>query len=163
MPQKKAVELMLHLEALARQFLLRDRDKPRGEFPLSRQEVRALSTIGGIGICSMGKLAAELGVSGSALTALIDRLDEKKLVSRKLAQTDRRLVLVDLTREGRKRFERRRRKRLLMAKAMITALDRNRQEELLTLMRIITAKALGVDGAEMMRRLRAATGKGDKN
>jgi DNA-binding MarR family transcriptional regulator len=54
------------------------------------------------GPLTMGALAENLGVTGSTATRACDRLTEKALISRQADSTDRRSVLVQLTRRGRR-------------------------------------------------------------
>jgi DNA-binding MarR family transcriptional regulator len=143
MRDDKAVELMKHLGTLARQYLFRDSVHARRRQPLSRHERRALATLGDSEACAMGTLASELAVSPSALTALINRLVSKDLVARTVSGEDRRVVMIELTEQGRKRYEERRQNRLRMAKAMLSALNRNEGEQLLRLMGKIRARAVG--------------------
>ena len=146
MPDEKALELMKHLGALAREYLFRDNAGAQRNPLLSRHEIRALATLGDSGICAMRTLATELTVSPSALTALIDKLVTKDLVRRTVSVEDRRMVMIELTERGRKRYEERRKNRLRMAEAMLAALNRNEGEQLLALMGKIRARTLGGGG-----------------
>jgi DNA-binding MarR family transcriptional regulator len=143
MHDEKAVELMKHLGAVARAYLFRDSARAKRNPLLSRHETRALATLGDSGISAMRTLAAELAVSPSALTALIDKLVSKELVRRTVSARDRRMVMVELTGRGQRRYEERRKNRLRMAEAMLSALNRDEGEQLLRLMGKIRTKALG--------------------
>jgi DNA-binding MarR family transcriptional regulator len=146
MSNDNALELMKHLGAIARAYLFRDSTRAKRSPLLSRHEMRALATLGDSGLCAMRTLAAELAVSPSALTALIDKLVSKDLVRRTVSAKDRRMVMVELTARGQKRYEERRKNRLRMAEAMLSALNRGEGEELLRLMGKIRARALGSGG-----------------
>lgn len=52
------------------------------------------------GPCTMGELAEKIGISKQQMTRLIASLEEKKLVARKLSDTDKRQVVVSLTPEA---------------------------------------------------------------
>jgi DNA-binding MarR family transcriptional regulator len=148
MPDDKAVELMKHLGAIARAYLFRDGGRAKRSPPLlSRHEIRALATLGDSGVCPMRTLASELAVSPSALTALIDKLVSKGLVRRMVSERDRRMVMVELTGRGQKRYEERRKNRLRMAEAMLSALNRDEGEQLLRLMGKIRTRTLGAASA----------------
>ena len=49
---------------------------------------------------SLGEIATAVGVSHVAITKIVDRLENKGLVKRDVDYTDRRRVLVNLTRAG---------------------------------------------------------------
>lgn len=49
---------------------------------------------------SLGEIATAVGVSHVAITKIVDRLEHKGLVKRDVDYTDRRRVLVNLTRAG---------------------------------------------------------------
>lgn len=51
--------------------------------------------------CSLGQLAAHVGVDAGATSRLVERLIQKKLASRKILPEDRRAVALDLTPAGR--------------------------------------------------------------
>ena len=53
------------------------------------------------GEMNMGDLGGEMGVSSPAITALIDKLETKELVERKIDTEDKRITLINLTEGGR--------------------------------------------------------------
>ncbi|MCJ8502542.1 MarR family winged helix-turn-helix transcriptional regulator [Desulfatitalea alkaliphila] len=57
------------------------------------------------GDCSPGDLARFVSLSQATLTGIIDRLENRALVTRQRGQTDRRKVLLSLTPEGRRMAE----------------------------------------------------------
>lgn len=61
-----------------------------------------LKKINDRGSLTVSEVAGELGVSLSAITALADRLYKAGLVERRRDEKDRRLVWLELTREGRR-------------------------------------------------------------
>ena len=154
MSNEKAIELMKHLGALAREYLFRDNVRIKHAPLLSRHEIRTLATLGDSGVCAMRTLAGELTVSPSALTALVNKLVAKDFVKRTVSPKDRRMVMVELTERGQRRYEERRRNRLRMAEAMLSALNRDEGDQLLRLMGKIRARALG--GANRPVKLLAA-------
>jgi MarR family transcriptional regulator for hemolysin len=84
---------------------------------------------------SQRRLAAIIGVEGPTLSHHLDRLEAEGLVVRRRAADDRRVVSVELTDRGRRRFER--------AVAIMAGLDAElrrqfSERELLTLRRLLT-------------------------
>lgn len=71
------------------------------EFDLAPQQAIALRILGG-GPRPMGELASILACDSSNITGLTDRLEERGLVRRTLAEHDRRVKLLVLTDEGEK-------------------------------------------------------------
>jgi DNA-binding MarR family transcriptional regulator len=71
------------------------------EFDLSPQQMIALRILGGGG-SPMGELAGYLGCDSSNVTGITDRLEERGLVRRTAAETDRRVKLLVLTPKGEK-------------------------------------------------------------
>jgi DNA-binding MarR family transcriptional regulator len=53
------------------------------------------------GSCPAAQLAADLGLDAGALTRMLDRLEAKGLVSRERSSSDRRVVMIALTEDGR--------------------------------------------------------------
>lgn len=71
----------------------------------SKQELLAIDVLGMNGACRMGEIAEYLSVGQSAITSLIDRLEEKGNVIRVRSKVDRRVWLVELSDEGQKIFQ----------------------------------------------------------
>ncbi|MEL6611797.1 MAG: MarR family transcriptional regulator [Bacteroidota bacterium] len=67
---------------------------------LSKQELVAIGTIGLHGAMRMGEIADRLGVRQSAVTPLVDRLEDHGLVRRHRSEEDRRVWLAELTEAG---------------------------------------------------------------
>ncbi|MEM6785192.1 MAG: MarR family transcriptional regulator [Bacteroidota bacterium] len=67
---------------------------------LSKQELLAIGVLGLHGAVRMGEVAERLGVRQSAVTPLVDRLEDQGLVRRRRSETDRRVWLVELTEQG---------------------------------------------------------------
>ena len=55
--------------------------------------------------CKMSELARELGITMGAATSIVDRLIKAGLVKRERSTEDRRLVLVSLSKKGRRMVE----------------------------------------------------------
>lgn len=54
------------------------------------------------GVNDPGKLAAELELSPSRLSRILDSLQNRGLLGRRISQKDRRIIAVELTEEGRR-------------------------------------------------------------
>ena len=137
---EQAEHLVRMQERLMRRFLFQRRRFRRQDPPIPPQEVRVLFALADAGPSPMGKIARDLVVSVSSLTATIDRLVTRGLVERRPSQEDRRVVLVDLTAAGRRRYEEHHQGRLGMARAMLGALSLPEQRKFLELMRKIISQ-----------------------
>ena len=101
---------------------------------LSSQEIRVLHTLGRDEHCIMGKIAERIRLSLSGVTGLIDRLVEKKLVSRDRSAEDRRVVKVGLTEEGRELHTSAMESQVEFARGLLKTLNPAEQDELLALL-----------------------------
>jgi DNA-binding MarR family transcriptional regulator len=101
---------------------------------LSSQEIRVLRTVGRHEHCIMSKIAAGIRLSLSSVTGLIDRLVEKKLVSRDRSAEDRRVVKVGLTDEGRELHTSVVESQVQFARGALKTLSPAEQDELLALL-----------------------------
>jgi DNA-binding MarR family transcriptional regulator len=84
----------------------------------------------------MGSIAEHLSIDPSMATWLIDRLEERKLVERKMLATDRRVKVVSLTRRG-ERVKTKVFAELFEPPAELVALGRDRLEALRTALAIL--------------------------
>src|SRR5438067_7779911 len=72
---------------------------------LTPPQFYVLATIGYAGGLPFGEIGAKMMVTVSNLTGIVDRLEEKKLVTRKRDENDRRVVHVVLTEKGGKIYK----------------------------------------------------------
>lgn len=72
---------------------------------LTPPQFYVLATIGYAGGLPFGEIGAKMMVTVSNLTGIVDRLEDKKLVTRKRDETDRRVVHVVLTEKGAKLYK----------------------------------------------------------
>ena len=72
---------------------------------LTSPQFYVLATIGYAGGLPFGEIGAKMMVTVSNLTGIVDRLEEKKLVTRKRDENDRRVVHVVLTDKGAKVYK----------------------------------------------------------
>lgn len=125
------------IELLAQRFRWRGRlfaCRPR-RASLSRQERYVLEVLGERPVWRTGELATRLEIGASTLTSLVDRLEEKKMALRSRDRSDRRVVLVKLTQQGRRRFRQLRLKRFQRARELLNQLSEEDQEAFLSLLR----------------------------
>lgn len=71
------------------------------EYDVTVAEWVALHSLYNGAPCSLGELAARVGVDAGATSRLVERLIQKKLATRKVLAEDRRAVTLDLTPAGR--------------------------------------------------------------
>ena len=94
-----------------------------------------LATIGYAGGLPFGEIGAKMMVTVSNLTGIVDRLEEKKVVSRKRDENDRRVVHVVLTEKGTRLYKS---TIPLFEKSLVqifSSLDKPQQKELSVLLR----------------------------
>ncbi|MFG6150554.1 MarR family winged helix-turn-helix transcriptional regulator [Halobacillus sp. B23F22_1] len=82
-------------------------------------------------------LASTLNVSNSHATSIMDRLEEKKLITRKRSKQDRREVVFQLTTCGAQIFERLHEKRSVYMQERFKKLSKKDLEELLRIFHIL--------------------------
>ena len=129
-----ARELMRHLERLSQRFLL-----PQETAELSRSELAVLRFLGDHGRSTMTDISSGLGLPHSSATGLVDSLVKRKLVERHRPAEDRRQVVVELTRAGKRTHDGFLDDRTAMGLAMLEPLTADERERLLALFRKITA------------------------
>jgi len=91
----------LRFSLVSQKRLENDLDK----LDLTPPQFYVLATIGYAGGLPFGEIGAKMMVTVSNLTGIVDRLEEKKLVSRKRDAGDRRVVHVILTDKGAKVYK----------------------------------------------------------
>ena len=102
---------------------------------LTPPQFYVLATIGYAGGLPFGEIGAKMMVTVSNLTGIVDRLEEKRVVSRKRDENDRRVVHVVLTEKGSKLYKS---AIPLFEKSLVqmfSSLDRSQQKELSVLLR----------------------------
>ncbi len=112
------------------------------KFDLTPPQFYVLATIGYAGELPFGEIGAKMMVTVSNLTGIVDRLEEKKFVTRKRDDNDRRVVRVVLTDKGAKlykntipRFEK-------SIAEIFSGLARPQQKQLSALLRKLTHTSL---------------------
>ncbi len=69
-------------------------------YGITMPQLIVMRALGSKGALSIGALSREVSLSQATVTAIIDRLERKLIVSRQRSSSDRRRVLVDLTERG---------------------------------------------------------------
>lgn len=119
-------------------WIIREQD-PTYEL-LSPQEELAMDIIGRQSKISMSELAKALGMFPNTLTGIVDRLVRRKIAQRKHSPKDRRVVLVQLTEEGR-RLNRAHQKFVLeQIDRVVSPLNETDRDKLIQLLERIIAK-----------------------
>jgi DNA-binding MarR family transcriptional regulator len=72
---------------------------------LGRTDMRCLDLIGRLGPLTAGRLAEESGLTTGAVTFILDRLEEARMVTRRRDTEDRRRVWVEIVPEARQRLQ----------------------------------------------------------
>jgi MarR family 2-MHQ and catechol resistance regulon transcriptional repressor len=78
----------------------------RSDYGLTPPQFGVLDALGHLGAMTMGELCRKRLVTGGNMTVVVDNLEEAGIVRRRPSPEDRRSTIVDLTREGRRRFDR---------------------------------------------------------
>jgi MarR family transcriptional regulator, 2-MHQ and catechol-resistance regulon repressor len=102
---------------------------------LTPPQFYVLATIGYAGGLPFGEIGAKMMVTVSNLTGIVDRLEEKKLVSRKRDDNDRRVVHVVLTDRGAKVYKSTIPLFEKSVSRIFSSLDRSQQKKLSALFR----------------------------
>jgi len=106
---------------------------------LQRQQFWVLGALT-CGPCRMSELAERAQTSQTSLTGIVDRLEERGLVERVRNESDRRVVEVALTAEGREQMASGQRAMVRRLEDLLLPLSPDDRTELLRLVRLITAK-----------------------
>lgn len=107
--------------------ILESEGMTNGEFLMLKSIVQS-------GERKVSEMAKELGVSLPYITSLSDKMVKKGFIEREQSKEDRRIVVLKLTKEGRKKYSRLDR---LILKYLETGFDRLSDQELLTFDKIL--------------------------
>jgi MarR family transcriptional regulator, lower aerobic nicotinate degradation pathway regulator len=133
--EEMARELMLHFDALTREFLL-----PQKSAQLSRSEAALLQFLADREASNMSAVSSGLGLALSSSTGLVDRLVERGLVARSRPPDDRRRVTVALTARGHRSAEALQKDRIRLGVGMLQRLSARERQALLGLFRKVTGQ-----------------------
>jgi DNA-binding MarR family transcriptional regulator len=104
---------------------------------LTRQEGVVVNALGK-GPLTMSEIASHLGCAMSALTPIVDRLLAQQIVQRERAEDDRRVVRVDLTKNGKKLFQEHLANHLKLSQFLLSPLADEEQDTLIRLLKKVT-------------------------
>jgi DNA-binding MarR family transcriptional regulator len=119
------------------------------------QELRILELLGDAGPQMMRSLAEHVNLAVNSITSLVDSLEQKGLVTRTRSETDRRVINVQLTDDGKRAYEYVSDAKLQFHRALLSALTEDEQEILLVLFRKIAREGwqqvqlLSADGQQL--------------
>jgi len=141
-PLHKGNEAEVRLEQQARQivrcldalFFLRKPSAPESEVEMTPQEVRAIVVLGHDGRSIMSGFAKAMAVPLSTATHMVNRLVKKELVIRVRGKADRRIVYVQLSKEGTKVEQMFLERRVSVGREMLSPLSPGERESLLELL-----------------------------
>lgn len=100
----------------------------------SKQELLAVGVLGVSGACRMGEIAEHLGVGQSAITPLVDKLEEQDVVQRRRSDEDRRVWLAELTEKGEQIFRQENEVYQQIAREMLAPLSASERDTLIALL-----------------------------
>lgn len=130
----KALQLFSHIWFMTERLKGLLSSCGEGECPLSAQETRAIEFLGRLGACKMRDLAEHLGLAVSSTTTLVDNLEFKGVVQRMRSSEDRRVIMLQLTGQGRQNYEFAMALFLKYCRGILTALTDADQDHLLRIM-----------------------------
>ena len=99
-----ALDLWVKLARASAVFSQRTHEHIRS-FGLTESQFSALETLGHKGPLTVGELCKKQLVTGGNMTVVIDNLEREALVERVRSSTDRRVILVHLTKKGKALFD----------------------------------------------------------
>jgi len=73
---------------------------PQKSTTVTSRQVEVLTLLSRFTSCSLGEIASALGVSYAATSKMINRLEDKRLVTRSINEMDRRSTDIRLTEKG---------------------------------------------------------------
>jgi DNA-binding MarR family transcriptional regulator len=95
-----ALRLIAHLHKATHQVGLHIH-RELGELAISQAEAHVLSHLWAHGPCSIAEVHHSFGHRRSTLTSILNRLEDRGLITREIHPNDRRSYLLRLTRDGR--------------------------------------------------------------
>lgn len=137
---KKAAELMGEFRKLGDRYMQWQDAVTRERMgELNKHDAGVILFLGQDGECTMSELATKIKLTVSSATLIVDKLVDKELVSRHRSLDDRRVVRVALTEEGAGLYHAVEETILGLGRAMLEALEKSEQDNLLGLFRKMNA------------------------
>ena len=136
----KPLELAGYFQLFRERLRVLEKSNPATCEVLNLQEANTLLSMGTRGAMTMSEIAKVLYLSLSSATGIVDKLEKKNFVRRDRSSEDRRIVRVELTKEGTRFYELVKEGQLRLADDALSTLNSQEQDLLLGLFRKITAK-----------------------
>ena len=92
---------------------------------ITNNDMHIIEAVGLSGENTMSVVAKKLGITAGSLTTSVNNLVNKKYVTRKRSEEDRRVVFLQLTAKGKRAYEHHREYHRQMTDAVINKLDEN--------------------------------------
>jgi DNA-binding MarR family transcriptional regulator len=108
---------------------------------LTLPQFHVLATLGFSGELAFNEIGQKLMVTVGNLTGIVDRLEEKRLVSRERESRDRRVIMVRLTPKGKELYTTAKRVFEQTVLDLFSVLDKSNQRTLSLLLRSLTVKS----------------------
>lgn len=134
--ETRALELVTNLDRAIRRLILSGAERGVGP-SFSRSEIAVVDTLGAEGAMAMGELAARVRLPVSTASRVADRLAARGILQRERLPENRRIVRVELARDGRRFHQAALRGRISGARQMLARLSAREQDELIRLFRKI--------------------------
>ena len=126
-------ELLLkgYIENMIYRFMIvQNRFLQKSAAGLSMSELRIISFIGDNKRCIMREISESLLIPKTNLTAIMNKLVRKEIVSRERTEEDRRMVYVGLTESGDELYRQIMSSHLELSRGMLEALDESEQDDM---------------------------------
>lgn len=131
----KAFELQNYIDKLYHQLTMKRKvysdSKVRN---LSEVELKVVLFVGKQGTCIMKEISGHLFIAKNNLTAIVSKLESKKILKRERSESDGRIILVSLTEEGLYVFRDEMQMHYDFAISKLSRLSEEEQHHFLTLM-----------------------------
>jgi DNA-binding MarR family transcriptional regulator len=137
-----AAKIEQMLPRIGRRIFTLPVNHPAGDLPTAQNRVCSFLTA--FGESSISDIGDELGVSVSAATQIVDRLEKTGLIERRPWLPDRRIRMVGLTEHGLKVMEERRKRRALRVAEVLERMPPAEREKLVDSLATLLEACLGM-------------------
>jgi len=132
--EEKSKRFTEYIGQLTQLFLFIKAEPFPPEYECTTREIHVLLFLGWRGTCNMTEIADHLRLPVSTVTGIVDRLVQKKLVNRSRTEEDRRVVMVELSENGKKFKNWQLKEHRKVSRAILESLREADQDILLDLM-----------------------------
>lgn len=137
--EEQAAELHGYIDTLMYRYLFILHAASEETADLSKQQLKVIQVLGRSGTSIMREVAERLLLSASTMTGIVDKLAERKLVTRELSAEDRRIVRVSLTAKGQRVYKQELVKQIELSRSILEPLTEAERKTLLALFSKVTA------------------------